>query len=73
GKVTLHANKEKWETPMSMEVQENKIITRIGPTAMVIADTGTDYKTTPFIAILIIALIGVNIGWYVYFKKRKKG
>ncbi|MCG2717690.1 MAG: hypothetical protein L6408_02495 [Nanoarchaeota archaeon] len=72
GKVTLHANEEKWETPMVMDVQENKITTKIGPTAMAVADTGTDYKTTPFIAILVIALIGVNIGWYVYFKKRKK-
>ncbi|GAF78162.1 unnamed protein product [marine sediment metagenome] len=34
---------------------------------------GTDYKTTPFIAILAIVLTGMIIGGYVYFKKRKKG
>lgn len=73
GKVTLHADEEKWETPMSMDVQENKITTKIGPTAMAVTDIRTEYKTTPFIAILVIALICVNIGWYVYFKKRKKG
>lgn len=72
GKAELHANKESWEASMSMEVQQNEIKTRIGPTAMAVTETKTGYKTTPLIGILVIALIIVNIGWYLYYKKKSK-
>lgn len=71
GKIALQSNNENWETPMSMEVQENDIKTRIGPTAMAVTETKTGYKTTPLIGLLVLALIGVNIGWYLYYKRKK--
>lgn len=72
GKAELHANKETWEAPMSMEVQENEIKTSIGPTAMAVAETKTGYKTTPLIGLLVIALIIANIVWYLYYKKKTR-
>jgi len=72
GKAELYANSEIWEAPMSMEVLQNEIKTRIGPTAMAVTETKTGYKTTPLIGMLVIALIIVNIAWYLYYKKKSK-
>jgi len=71
GKVTIHADGKVWENPMSMDVQDDKIITRIGPTGMAIAESDTGFKSTSIIMVLLVVLIAINIGWFVYFRKRK--
>ncbi len=72
GKIILNADGKIWENPMTMNVNENSIETKIGPaTGMVISSPTNEesYFDTKFIIVLLLVLIGINIGWFIYIKK----
>lgn len=71
GSVTLKYEDKTKTTKIRTTVKDDSIETQLLTTGMAIAPT-TKPKSSSAITILIIILIAINVGWLVYFKKRKK-
>ena len=68
----IHYAEKVTEKLIETEVYIDSIRTELGPTAQVVAQPGMGRDT--LLTILVIILIVVNIGWFMFFVKwRKKG
>ncbi len=73
-KVILHFAGKSTEKLMNTEVTINDIKTSFagGPTAQVIGVSDAGMKQSSIFMLAILALIVINIGWFVYFKKIRR-
>ena len=69
--ITMHyADNKKTERQFTADVSLDNIrLSSIGATAQVISSTGLPDNS--LIAFLVVILIAINIGWFIYFKKKK--
>lgn len=70
GSITLKYEDKQTTKQVRTNVKDDAIETQILTTGMVVTPI-TKPKSNAAITVLIIVLISLNIGWFVYFKKRK--
>ena len=70
-RLLIHYAEKVTEKLIETEVNIDSIRTELGPTAQVIAANGTGRDT--LLTILVIILILINVGWFAFFIKPKKG
>ncbi len=70
-RLLIHYAERVTEKLIETEVNIDSIRTELGPTAQVIAGGGMGRDT--LLTILVIILIAINAGWFVFFIKSKKG
>lgn len=69
-RLLIHYAEKVTEKLIEAEVNIDSIRTELGPTAQVVAAKGLDRDT--ILTILVIILVAINIGWFVFFMKKKK-
>ena len=70
-RLLIHYSEKVTEKLIETEVNIDSIRTELGPTAQVVAAQGMGKDT--LLTILVIVLILINVGWFVFFIKSKKG
>jgi len=71
GSITLRYEDKQKTQPIRTTVRSDGIDTQLLTTGMAIAPPASKPKTNSLVIILIITLIAINIGWFVYFKRKK--
>ena len=69
-KLTVYYAGEKTEKSFSISVNIDSLTTNLLPTAQVVGKKGIDREN--ILILVVVVLILINVGWYVYFKKIKK-
>ncbi|MCK5283719.1 MAG: hypothetical protein KAK00_10040 [Nanoarchaeota archaeon] len=69
-RLLIYYSEKVTEKLIDTEVNIDSIRTGLGPTAQVVASKGMGRDA--MIAALIVVLIAINIGWFMYFSKRRK-
>jgi hypothetical protein len=69
-RLLIHYSEKVTEKLIESEVNIDSIRTELGPTAQVLASPTSGRDT--FLTILVIILVVINVGWFVFFIKWKK-
>jgi len=69
-RLLIHYSEKVTEKLIETTVNIDSIRTELGPTAQVVAGNGMNRDT--ILTVLVIVLVLVNIGWFVFFIRKKK-
>jgi len=72
GKMLIHYEDKTTEKPIEAVVNQNSIkVNFIGVTGQAVAMSGDGQMNKDILVLLLFILIGINVAWFVYFKKKK--